>query len=180
MQAGSPLWHHFCTFALCHPANDQTWRTDMTQNPSDRVERNTSEEINRQISEETARNIGRFAHARPFEIEQRIAELNEEWDVERCLETMASSLSLLGLGLGVSVNRKWLMLPVVVQSFFLLHALQGWCPPLPMLRRFGVRTKDEIDREKYALKALRGDFRQIAEDPTHSNRMAAASAAVGL
>jgi hypothetical protein len=38
------------------------------------------------------------------------------------------------------------------------HALQGWCPPLPLLRRLGVRTQQEIERERYALKALRGDF----------------------
>lgn len=33
----------------------------------------------------------------------------------------------------------------------LQHGLQGWCPPLPVLRRLGVRTRGEIDREKYAL-----------------------------
>lgn len=31
-------------------------------------------------------------------------------------------------------------------------------PPVPVLRRCGVRTRREIDEEKYALKALRGDF----------------------
>ena len=29
---------------------------------------------------------------------------------------------------------------------------------MPMLRRLGVRTRHEIDAEKYALKILRGDF----------------------
>ena len=42
--------------------------------------------------------------------------------------------------------------------FLLQHALQGWCPPLPLLRRLGVRTQAEIERERYALKAIRGDF----------------------
>jgi hypothetical protein len=45
-------------------------------------------------------------------------------------------------------------LPGVVLSFLLQHALQGWCPPLPILRRMGVRTRGEIDQEKYELKAL--------------------------
>ena len=31
-------------------------------------------------------------------------------------------------------------------------------PPVPILRRLGVRTAREIDIERYALKALRGDF----------------------
>jgi hypothetical protein len=35
--------------------------------------------------------------------------------------------------------------------FLLQHGLQGWCPPLPVLRRLGVRTQREIDAEKYAL-----------------------------
>jgi hypothetical protein len=43
-------------------------------------------------------------------------------------------------------------------GFLLQHAVQGWCPPLPLLRRLGVRTADEINEERYALKALRGDF----------------------
>jgi hypothetical protein len=29
---------------------------------------------------------------------------------------------------------------------------------VPLLRRFKVRTRKEIDAEKYALKLLRGDF----------------------
>ena len=30
----------------------------------------------------------------------------------------------------------------------------------PLLRRFGVRTQQEIDAERYALRLLRGDFEQ--------------------
>ena len=42
------------------------------------------------------------------------------------------------------------------------HALQGWCPPIELFRRLGVRTAGEIARERYALKALRGDFAAVA------------------
>src|SRR5438874_9255842 len=35
------------------------------------------------------------------------------------------------------------------------------CPPVPVLRRKGVRTRREIDAERYALKALRGDFSSV-------------------
>jgi hypothetical protein len=48
-----------------------------------------------------------------------------------------------------------------VTAFLLQHALQGWCPPVPVFRRLGVRTTAEIDRERYALKALRGDFKRL-------------------
>jgi hypothetical protein len=45
--------------------------------------------------------------------------------------------------------------------FFIWHAFQGWCPPVPLLRFFKIRTRPEIDREKYALKAMRGDFKNF-------------------
>jgi hypothetical protein len=35
---------------------------------------------------------------------------------------------------------------------------QGWCPPVPLFRPFGVRTRQEIDAERFALKPLRGDL----------------------
>ena len=62
-----------------------------------------------------------------------------------------------GLFLGITVNRKWLWVPSIVLPFLLLHGVQGWCPPLPLMRRLGIRTQREIDEEKYALKFLRGD-----------------------
>jgi hypothetical protein len=67
------------------------------------------------------------------------------------------------LVLGVTVNRKWLWLSGAVFGFLLLHGVQGWCPPVPVLRRLGIRTRGEIDREKYALKVLRGDFDGLVE-----------------
>lgn len=50
------------------------------------------------------------------------------------------------------------MLPAGVGVFLFQHALQGWCPPVPVLRRLGSRTAAEIGRERYALKVLPGDF----------------------
>jgi hypothetical protein len=32
-----------------------------------------------------------------------------------------------------------------------------------LFRRLGVRTAPEIDQERYALKALRGDFRSLSD-----------------
>jgi hypothetical protein len=61
-------------------------------------------------------------------------ELDREWDIERYLETMAPTLTLVGLALTVTRGRKWLIVPALVQSFFLQHAIQGWCPPIPLLR----------------------------------------------
>jgi len=62
---------------------------------------------------------------------------------------------------GVNRKRKWLLLTTMVQGFFLQHALQGWSPPVPLFRRLGFRTQNEIESERYALKALRGDFTDL-------------------
>jgi hypothetical protein len=118
---------------------------------SDRVRRVSSEVANSEIDRRTEMRVGRYISEGPQSMRRRIAELDEEWDVERMLQVNASSLALSGLVLGLTVNRKWFALPAVVLPFLLQHGLQGWCPPLPLLRRMGVRTRGEIDREKYAL-----------------------------
>jgi hypothetical protein len=100
-----------------------------------------------------------YYRGRPqYEIDGRIDELAREWDLERWLEVNASLLSLTGLALGVLRHRAWLGLPFMVSAFLLQHAIRGWCPPVPLFRRLGVRTRKEIDREMYSLKSLRGDF----------------------
>lgn len=121
---------------------------------ADRVRRSTNPDINRKIDLETAYSISHYKRQSRDVIERRIHELDAEWDIERVLEVNASSLALSGLLLGLTVNKKWLFLPGIVLPFLLQHGLQGWCPPLPILRRLGVRTRGEIDREKYALKPL--------------------------
>ena len=128
-----------------------------------RVKSNTAQSVNNCIRRQTERNVARVAAAGRPAIDRRLSELDEEWDIERLLETMAPSFTLLGLTLGLTVDRRWFAIPLIVQSFFLQHALQGWCPPIPVLRRLGVRTMEEIDEERYALKALRGDFERIEQ-----------------
>ena len=48
-------------------------------------------------------------------------------------------------------------LTAAVPAFLLQHAIQGWCPPLPVFRRLGVRTADEINRERVALQNWKAD-----------------------
>lgn len=141
----------------------------MIASTSKRVAQNTCDDINDRIRQQTDANVARFAAAGTDAIDQRLAELDDEWDIERYLETMAPSLTLAGLALGITVNKKWLIVPLAVQSFFLQHALQGWCPPVPVLRRLGVRTTAEINEERMALKALRGDFRGLTAAPEVEN-----------
>ena len=137
-----------------------------------RVPANTPLQVNRDIERQTRERLARYAEADPAQIEERLRELDREWDIERMLETNASAAVLTGVILGVTVDRRWFALPAVVGGFLLQHALQGWCPPLPILRRLGFRTASEIDHERYALKAMRGDFRRLPASPDREDRLA--------
>ena len=130
----------------------------------DRVPNQTCTAVNESIRPQTEENISRLKQAGPTAIAHRLEELDAEWDVERAIEANAATASIVGLALGVTVNRRWLALPAIVGAFVLQDAVQGWCPPLPVLRRLGFRTASEIDYERYALKALRGDFADIHPD----------------
>jgi hypothetical protein len=125
---------------------------------STRVQRNTDPAINDLLRAQADARIARLEDARPVEYEARLAELEREWDIERTLQANASTLVMLGVALGLTLDRRFLVLPAAVLAFFAQHALQGWCPPIPLFRRRGVRAVREIERERYAVKALRGDF----------------------
>ncbi len=127
----------------------------------ERVPQNTADFVNEAIRRRTEENVAHYAAAGDGAIERRLVELDQEWDIERLLETNASIACLIGVTLGGSVDRRWFLLPAVVAGFLLQHAVQGWCPPIPIFRRLGVRTASEIDYERYALKAVRGDFRHL-------------------
>lgn len=143
-----------------------------------RVEEHTSEAINQAIVEATRQRIRQYANSSPDAISQRLSELDHEWDTERALECNASALAFSGVVLAATVGRRWLLLPGLVTGFLFQHALQGWCPPLPVLRRLRFRTSAEINEERYALKALRGDFeRVITNDGIHADPQAASVAA---
>lgn len=128
-----------------------------------RVHDHTSAHLNEEIRRRTEASIARFA--RPDQnaaIGERLAQLDREWDVERALQANFAAVSLLGLLLGAKVDKRWLALAGVAPAFMVQHALQGWCPPLALLRRLGFRTAREIGNERFALKSLRGDFEQAA------------------
>ena len=134
--------------------------------PSTTIERvpfHTDDAVNRTIKRETRARV-RYYVANPQKIDRRLRELDREWDIERMLETNASLVAFTGVVLGVTIDRRWLALPALVTAFLFQHAVQGWCPPLPLLRRAGFRTSREIEIERVALKVLRGDFDEDLSD----------------
>lgn len=121
-----------------------------------RVSEHTNPQVNERIQREMEDRVMSLAGAGPEAINQRLRELDEEWDIERALEANAATATIAGVVLGATVHKCFFALPAVVGGFLLMHALQGWCPPLPILRAKGFRTATEIEDERTALRELRG------------------------
>jgi hypothetical protein len=130
-----------------------------------RVEQNTSHRVNERIARDTHDRIACYRNASHETITARLEELDREWDIERVLQANAGAVGLTGAVLALTVDRKFAFIPAFVGGFLLLHALQGWCPPVPLLRRAGVRTQREINEERLALMKIRGDFSEPRDEP---------------
>lgn len=144
-----------------------------------RVRRLTVTSINEKLRAEAEARIAYYAN-HPEQIEQRLRELDQEWGIERAIETEAAGTVLTSLFLGVVFSRKWYVLAVFAGSMLLLHNLHGTYPLLPLFRRLGVRTAREIAAERYALKIIRGDFQNIVtgrDGGTPENKLRAFEAA---
>lgn len=135
------------------------------QNTRERVPAHTDHSVNERIRQETEERI-QFLTEFPEEIPRRLRELDEEWDIERAIEANAAALAFAGVTLGATHDKRWLFLPGLVTAFLFQHAIQGWCPPVPILRRLGFRTAYEIEEERRALQALRGDFDNLPRGST--------------
>ncbi|NLK75907.1 MAG: DUF2892 domain-containing protein [Clostridiales bacterium] len=120
--------------------------------------------INDEIKKQTARNIEILKCCNEPELTDRIRNLNCEWDTERYLEVNAAALIVISSFLGIKRSRLWFIITGITGIFMFQHALQGWCPLVPFLRKWGVRTADEINSEKYVLKIIRGDFTGIGKE----------------
>ncbi|SOD99049.1 hypothetical protein SAMN05421508_108202 [Caenispirillum bisanense] len=151
-----------------------------------RIRDHSADSANARIDDETERRVLTAAHrlqelqGRMHDLESRLRDLDGEWDVERTLMANAATLTVIGSLLTAFVDRRFVVIPAVVSSFLLQHALQGWCPPLPLFRRRGVRSAREIEEERVALKALRGDFDGLPGTPAtggHDRGRAALAAA---
>lgn len=117
-----------------------------------RVPQHTDPQINERIREETIADVELYANAPTRQLARRLEQLDEEWTSERVLETNAASLVLLGSFMAIVRGRRlWALLPLVVGYFLMQHAVQGWCPPLSVIRAIGFRTEQEVDAERAAL-----------------------------
>ena len=122
----------------------------------------TTEQVDEGIRRRTETNVARYAADGPEAIDRRLRELDREWDDERAWECTAAAATLIGTVMATGRRRKWWsLLPLVAGGVLLRHAITGWHPKLPLFRAVGFRPPAEIDRERYALKTIRGDFTDL-------------------
>jgi hypothetical protein len=136
------------------------------EQPSDRVRDHSSQIVNQRIAERTRDRIEHVVSQGHDAIVRRLEQLDREWDVDRALMVNFAIVGGAAYAAGLqrytntpwfSPRRKGFLYFFTAQlGFLLLHGTVGWCPPLPVFRRLGVRTKSEIEAERHALaKALR-------------------------
>lgn len=142
----------------------------MIPTTTERVMLNTNRRINDSISEQTRERVSYYAAATPPLLEQRLRELDHEWDVERITSAFVGTGLTLSVLLTSAQGEAWLVVTLILSTFLLLHALVGWSPLLPLIRLWGCRTAREIAHERYALKALRGDFQRLDVVTTPQDR----------
>jgi len=135
-----------------------------------RAQKQTPPRINREITAESKRRIREYVDRGGEGIEDRLVALDREWDVERALEAHTAMATLVGVTLGATLDRRWLVLPGAAAAFLMQHVLWGWSPQVPALRRLGFRTSREIEIERNALKAVRGDFSGLTQKASTKRR----------
>ncbi len=132
-----------------------------------RVKESTCSGDNKKIEQKTVDSINLYKGKSMETLTKRIEQLDKEWDTERVLESNAATLILFSSLMGLCGRRRWSFLSGIVSSFLLLHAVFGWCPPLPIIRKLGIRTSEEIFHESMVMRYSRGDFCDISkENPT--------------
>ena len=133
----------------------------MVAPPVEKIENSSDSHIKEQIRGETSERLAKFENANPHDLTYRLVELDREWDVERVIEFAFSGAVLGGIAMSKLSNRKWILFPCLAGGFMMQQILAGWCPPYLVLRRLGFRTAAEINRERMALKIMRGDFAHL-------------------
>ncbi|SEK51118.1 hypothetical protein SAMN05444354_101753 [Stigmatella aurantiaca] len=135
------------------------------QMSADGVRSHAAPGVNKRIDEQVERCVRHMAQQDRKDITPYLEKLEREWDVGRTAMVAGSLVSLVGLWLGRGKPSGWRTVSAVASGLLLHHGLFGFGPLAEVVRAVGkVRTRREIDLEKFALKALRGDFERIPKN----------------
>lgn len=99
------------------------------------------------------------------QINDRLLKLDNELDIESYMQTECAALSIAGVVLSFTSSKKWLVLPLASSVLVLANIARGRKKPFTFYSKPGWRTRAEIEKERYALKAIRGDFKYLLDVP---------------
>ena len=129
----------------------------------DRVREHTAPAVNERIDRLTRASADVAIQSGHDAIQTRLAELDQEWDVDRALMVNFAIAGATTFGLGIAryasstpflPRRKGFLYFFGAQlGFLLLHGVVGWCPPASVFRRLGFRTAREIEVERTLLRS---------------------------
>ncbi|MDQ2751550.1 MAG: hypothetical protein M3R72_00840 [Bacteroidota bacterium] len=129
------------------------------------TEENISLERSNKVDVYTQENINHY-YRNKNHIENRLRQLEKETSIEQIFQLHDAANVIAGVLLSVATRKqKWLILPILIAIVQSVQTATGQRLGTSLLRKYGFRTKDDIDKEKYALKALRGDFHYEIEVP---------------
>jgi hypothetical protein len=106
--------------------------------------------------------VARLADAGPEAVDERLAQLESEWSVGRAAKVSAGILAVGAAAAEVLGHRRTsAILALTAGSCLCSYLLSRRSVVGDMLCHLGFRQGTEIERERLALRALRGDFRYV-------------------
>ena len=79
---------------------------DIVGNSSSRVSDQTAPDANARIRRDMEMRVRGYATQPAGLLDDRLRDLSQDWDTERCLQTGASFFTMFGTALGATVSRK--------------------------------------------------------------------------
>ncbi|XXF76055.1 hypothetical protein P2318_23750 [Myxococcaceae bacterium GXIMD 01537] len=149
----------------------ESWNQQM----SDAVRSHTPAPLNRRIDDKVEACVRSMAQRDRAEMSRYLEKLDREWDLNRAVSVGAAGAAMAALLVAGREGHTLRGIAAVAAGLLLQHGLMGWGPLAELVRALGVRTRREIDLEKFAIKALRGDFERV---PKEGGPLARANAAL--
>jgi len=108
--------------------------------------------------------------AGPAAIDERLEELDSEWTAGRISKATAGVMVVGGLVLSLTISLWWLVLPIVGGAILLQYLFGRTSLVGELFHAIGFRRGADIEQEKFALRALRGDFTHLPTMQTIEDR----------
>jgi hypothetical protein len=134
---------------------------DLKSKENDVEKTNDAEtEVKDNIVDRTFEMVKEFAHKGRKKITERIEQIDRELDLDRVIHLNLATIALAGAALCyATADKRWLLMPACAAGLLIADTLTGITGKIPLLKKLGLRLKNEILHERYALKAFRGDFK---------------------